>query len=46
MLVRGDSAYCAGTIVAAVVQAGARFSFTIARNPAVDAAIAGIDDQA
>jgi hypothetical protein len=46
MLVRGDSAYCAGTIVAAVVTAGALFSFTIARNPAVDAAIAGIDDQA
>jgi DDE family transposase len=46
ILVRGDSAYCAGAIVAAVVQAGARFSFTIARNPAVDAAIAGIGDQA
>jgi hypothetical protein len=46
ILVRGDSAYCAGTIVTAVVKAGARFSFTIARNPAVDAAIASIDDQA
>ena len=46
MLVRGDSAYCAGAIVAAVVKAGALFSFTIARNPAVDAAIASIDDQA
>jgi Transposase DDE domain group 1 len=42
MLVRGDSAYCAGTIVTAVVKTGAQFSFTIARNPAVDAAIAAI----
>ncbi|MET0416089.1 MAG: IS1380 family transposase, partial [Actinoplanes sp.] len=44
MLVRGDSAYYAGTTVTAVVKAGARFSFTIARNPAVDAAIAAIGD--
>jgi hypothetical protein len=33
ILVRGDSAYCAGTVVAAVVNAGATFSFVIARNP-------------
>jgi hypothetical protein len=46
ILVRGDSAYCSGTVVAAVVNAGARFSFTIARNPAVDAAIATIPDRA
>ncbi len=46
ILVRGDSAYCAGKIVAAVVKAGARFSFAIARNPAVDAAIASIPDEA
>jgi hypothetical protein len=46
ILVRGDSAYCAGTIVTAVVKAGALFSITIARNPAVDAAIAGIGDHA
>ena len=46
ILVRGDSAYCAGKVVAAVVKAGARFSFTIAGNPAVDAAIATIADQA
>jgi Transposase DDE domain group 1 len=46
ILVRGDSAYCAGKIIAAVVTAGARFSFTIARNPAVDAAIASIPDEA
>jgi hypothetical protein len=44
ILVRGDSAYCAGTIVTAIVRTGARFSITIARNPAVDAAIASIDD--
>jgi hypothetical protein len=45
ILVRGDSAYCAGTIVTAIVTAGARFSITIARNPAVDAAINGISDE-
>jgi len=44
ILVRGDSAYCSGKVVAAVVKAGARFSFAIARNPAVDAAIGGIPD--
>jgi hypothetical protein len=46
ILVRGDSAFCAGRIIAAVVAAGARFSFTIARNPSVDAAIARIPDDA
>jgi hypothetical protein len=46
ILVRGDCAYCSGTVVAAVVKAGATFSFTIAGNPAVDAAIASIPDQA
>jgi hypothetical protein len=45
ILVRGDSAYCAGKVVAAVVKAGARFSLSIARNPAVDAAIATISDE-
>jgi hypothetical protein len=45
LLVRGDSAYCAGTVVTAVVKAGAMFSFAIARNPAVDAAIGGIGDE-
>jgi hypothetical protein len=45
ILVRGDSAYCAGKVVAAVVKAGAQFSFAIARNPAVDAAIATIGEQ-
>jgi hypothetical protein len=46
ILVRGDSAYCSGKTVAAVVKAGAVFSFTTARNPAVDAAIADIPDEA
>jgi hypothetical protein len=46
ILVRGDSAYCGGKIIAAVVKAGARFSFAIARHPAVDAAIASIPDDA
>jgi hypothetical protein len=45
ILVRGDSAYCGGKAVAAVLKAGAVFSFTIARNAAVDAAIASIDDE-
>src|SRR5690242_5552916 len=45
ILVRGDSAYCAGKVVAAVVKTGAMFSFAIARNPAVDAAIATIRDE-
>jgi hypothetical protein len=46
ILVRGDSAYCGGKVIAAVVKAGARFSFAIASNPAVDAAIATIPDEA
>jgi hypothetical protein len=46
ILVRGDSAYCGGKIIAAVVKAGAAFSFAIARNSAVDAAIASIPDDA
>jgi hypothetical protein len=44
ILVRGDSAYCSGTVIAAVVRAGAKFSFAMARNPAVDAAIGSIAD--
>ena len=46
ILVRGDSAYCSGKTIKAIVKAGARFSFTIARNAAVDAAIATIPDEA
>jgi hypothetical protein len=44
ILVRGDSAYCSGKVIAAVVRAGAKFSFAMARNPAVDAAIGSIAD--
>jgi hypothetical protein len=46
ILVRGDSAFCAGKTIGAIVKAGARFSFTIARNTAVDAAINSIPDEA
>jgi DDE family transposase len=46
ILVRGDSAYCSGKVVTTVVKAGATFSFSIARNPAVDAAISAIPDEA
>ncbi|SCL24741.1 hypothetical protein GA0074694_4019 [Micromonospora inyonensis] len=46
ILVRGDSASCSGKVITAVVKAGARFSFAIARNPAVAAAIATIGDHA
>lgn len=46
IVVRGDSAFCAGTIIAAVGKAGARFSFAIARHASVDRAIASIPDQA
>ncbi|MEW2386700.1 IS1380 family transposase [Micromonospora sp. NPDC047707] len=45
LLVRGDSAFCSGKVIAAVVKAGATFSFAIARNPAVDAAISSIGDE-
>ncbi len=38
ILVRGDSVYCGAKIIAAVLKAGARFSFAIARNSCVDAA--------
>jgi hypothetical protein len=45
IVVRGDSAYCNGKVVTAVVKAGASFSFAITRNPAVDAAIGSIGDE-
>ncbi|MEU8264133.1 IS1380 family transposase [Micromonospora sp. NPDC048999] len=45
ILVRGDSAFCSGKVVAAVAKAGGTFSFAIARNPAVDAAISSISDE-
>lgn len=46
IVVRGDSAFCSGKVVAAVLKAGATFSFAIARNPAVDAAINSISPDA
>jgi hypothetical protein len=45
ILVRGDSAFCSGKVVAAVVKAGGTFSFSIAHNAAVDAAIATIAEK-
>ena len=44
ILARGDSAYGNGKTITAVVKAGAMFSFTMARNPAIDAAITTISD--
>src|SRR5581483_9808202 len=45
---RAGSAYCSAIysamVIAAVIKARARFSFAIARNSAVDAAIAAIPD--
>jgi hypothetical protein len=46
ILARGDSAFCSGKVMAAVVKAGAAFSFAIARNSSVDAAINSIPDTA
>jgi hypothetical protein len=46
IMVRGDSAYGNGKVIAAVVKAGARFSFVLAKNDAVNAAIAAIGDEA
>jgi hypothetical protein len=46
ILVRGDSAFCGGKTITAIVKAGAKFSFAIARNSAVDAAINSIPDEA
>jgi Transposase DDE domain group 1 len=46
ILARGDSAYGNGKVIAAVVKTGARFSFAMARNPAIDAAIATISQDA
>lgn len=46
MLVRADSAYYAGAIVSAARRAGAYFSITVSMNAAIQAAIAGIADDA
>ena len=45
ILVRGDSAYGNGKVIAAVLKAGARFSFVLAKNTRVNAAIATIPDE-
>jgi hypothetical protein len=46
ILVRGDSAYGNGNVISAVVKAGARFSFVLAKNKSVNDAIATIPDDA
>jgi hypothetical protein len=46
ILVRGDSAYGNGKVIAAVVKAGARFSFTFTKNSSVNRAIGLIDEAA
>ena len=46
ILVRGDAAYGSSTVVAACRRAGANFSLAMKRNPAIDRAIAAIDESA
>jgi hypothetical protein len=46
ILVRGDSAYGTRTVVRACVRHGAQFSLAMTRNPAVERALATIDDDA
>ena len=46
ILVRGDSAYGTRKVVAACVRHGARFSLVMTRNPAIERAIAAIDEHA
>lgn len=46
ILVRGDSAYGNRTVVNACLRAGAQFSLVMTRNPAVERAIASIDEDA
>ena len=46
ILVRGDSAYGNGKVIAAVVKAGAKFSFVLAKNQSVNRAIGAIADDA
>ena len=46
ILVRGDSAYGNGKVIAAVVKAGVRFSFTLAKQSSVNRAIGLIDEAA
>jgi hypothetical protein len=46
ILIRGDSAYGNRAVIAAAVTAGVRFSLVLAKNPAVNRAIATIADHA
>jgi hypothetical protein len=46
MLVRGDSAYGTSAVVDACLRAGVRFSLVLAKNPAVNRAIAAIAEDA
>jgi Transposase DDE domain group 1 len=46
ILLRGDSAFYSHTVIAACRQADVRFSITVQSNPSIQAAIAGIDEQA
>ena len=46
ILVRGDSAYGSRAVVAACMRHGAQFSLVMTRNPAVERAIAAIDESA
>jgi hypothetical protein len=43
---RGDSAYGTSKVIAAVVKAGAKFSFVLTKTPSVNRAISSIDDDA
>jgi hypothetical protein len=46
LLVRGDSGYYVGSLVRAVVEAGARFSITVPQRAPIRVAIATIDEKA
>jgi hypothetical protein len=46
ILVRGDSAYGYNDVIAAVLRAGAKFSFVVTKNRAVNRAIGAIPDDA
>ncbi len=45
ILARGDSAYGNSAVISACIKAGARFSFVLTKNRAVNRAIASIDEQ-
>lgn len=46
LIVRDDSAYYSGAVVAACRRAGARFSFTVTMDPKISRTIAAIDEEA